>query len=131
MQAKHTILIVDDDELILNTLKQRFATWDMDVYSAKDPLAAKELMAKVSPELIILDLLLTKDDGSTGVLDFMKSDPRLENIPVIVLTNLEKPELKRILLSQGVKEYLIKGSITLDDLYLKAMGYLEPQTNKQ
>lgn len=124
--TKHTILMVDDDQLILNTLKERFATWETEVYTAKTPEEAKQLLEKMTPEIVILDLLLTKDDGSTGILDYIKSQERLQNVPVLVLTNLDKPELKQMLLGQGVKEYLIKGSMTLDDLYNKVVGYLEP-----
>lgn len=124
---KHTILMVDDDALILNTLKKRFATWQIEVLTASTPEEAKEILSKIAPEVLILDLLLTKEDGSAGVLDFLKSQPRLENVPVIVLTNLDKPELKQMLLAQGVKEYLIKGTLTLDDLYEKVVGYLEPK----
>lgn len=123
---KHSILMVDDDPLILNTLKQRFETWDTTVYTAGTPEEAKKILENNTPELVVLDLLLTKDDGSTGILDYIKSQERLVNIPVIALTNLDKPELKQMLLSQGIKEYLIKGSMTLDDLYNKVFGYLEP-----
>lgn len=123
---KHTILMVDDDELILNTLKQRFATWGMEVYAAKNPGEAKAFLEKVTPEVMVLDLLLTSDDGSMGILDYIKSQPRLAHVPVLILTNLDKPELRRMLLAQGVKEYVIKGSLTLDALYDKVIGYLEP-----
>jgi two-component system, chemotaxis family, sensor kinase CheA len=124
---RHTILMVDDDILILNTLKKRFETWDTEVYSASSPDEAKKLLERVTPEVVILDLLLTKEDGSSGILDYIKSQEALKNIPVLVLTNLDKPELKQMLLAQGVKEYLIKGSMTLDDLYEKVQGYLEPK----
>lgn len=124
---KHTILMVDDDSLILNTLKKRFANWEIEVYTAGTPEQAKTILEKFSPEVVILDLLLTREDGSSGILDYMKSQERLQNIPVLVLTNLDKPELKQMLLSQGVKEYLIKGSMTLDDLYEKVVSYLEPK----
>lgn len=124
---KHTILMVDDDVLILNTLKQRFETWDTEVYTANTPEQAKKILEKITPEVVILDLLLTKDDGSTGVMDYIKSQDRLKNLPILVLTNLDKPELKQMLLGQGIKEYLIKGSMTLDDLYNKVLGYLEPK----
>lgn len=124
--SKHTILIIDDDPLILNTLKERFATWETDVYTAKTPEEAKQLLGKITPEVIILDLLLTEEDGSTGILDYAKSQERLAHIPVLVLTNLDKPELKQMLLAQGVKEYLIKGSLNMDELYSKVVGYLEP-----
>jgi DNA-binding response OmpR family regulator len=119
-------LIVDDDPLILNTLKKRFESWDIEVYAVSTPEEAKAILEKLTPEVLILDLLLTKEDGSSGILDYMKSQDRLQNIPVLVLTNLDKPELKQMLLEQGVKEYLIKGSMTLDDLYNKVLGYLEP-----
>ncbi len=125
---KHTLLLVDDDQLILNTLKKRFSTWDMEVYSAHAPEEAKEIMSKVTPDLVLLDLLLTRDDGSSGIMDYMKSQERLANVPVVVLTNLDKPELKQMLLSQGVKEYVIKGQMSLDDLYQKVVGYLEPKS---
>ncbi len=123
---RHTLLIVDDDSLILNTLKERFATWETEVYTAATPEQAREILQKITPEVVVLDLLLTKEDGSSGILDYLKSQERLRNVSVLVLTNLDKPELKQMLLSQGVKEYLIKGSMTLDDLYAKVLGYLEP-----
>ena len=122
---KHTILIIDDDTLIVNTLKKKFSTFGMEVILAITSEEAKEALDKFMPEVIILDLLLTKDDGSEGVLDYIKSKENLKNIPVLVLTNLDKPELRQLLLSQGAKEYLIKGSLTLDELYEKVLGYLE------
>lgn len=124
---KHTILLVDDDALILNTLKKRFESWDVEAYTASNPKEAEQILMEIVPEAIILDLLLTGDDGSSEILDFLKSKTSLENIPVLVLTNLDKPELKQLLLSQGVKEYLIKGSMTLDDIYNRVMAYLEPE----
>ncbi len=122
---KHTILIIDDDTLILNTLRQKFDTWEMDVYAASTPHEAIEILGKITPEVVLLDLLLTKDDGSQEILDYIKSQPRLQNVAVLILTNLDKPELKKLMLGQGVKEYLIKGSLNLDDLQEKVLGYLE------
>lgn len=129
---KHIILIVDDDNLILTTLKKRFSTQNVESYTARTPEEAKQLLMKITPELVILDLLLTKEDGSSGIIDYMKSEGRLAQVPVLVLTNLDKPELRDMILAQkSVKEYLIKGSMTLDDLYDKALGYLEPKNSEK
>ena len=125
--VKHSILIIDDDALIITTLKKRFATRETEIFTAGTPEEARIILEKLVPEIVILDLLLTKDDGSTGIMDYLKSQERLQNVPVIILTNLDKPELKQVLLSQGVKEYLVKGSLTLDQLYEKVLGYLEPK----
>lgn len=123
---KHSILLVDDDALIINTLSKRFATHEVELYTAKTSEEAKVILDKIVPEVLILDLLLTKEDGSSGIMDRLKSEERLQNVPVVVLTNLDKPELKQMLLAQGVKEYIIKGSLSLDELYEKVLGYLEP-----
>jgi DNA-binding NtrC family response regulator len=48
--SKHTILLVDDDKLILNTLQKRFSTWDLDVHSANTPEEAKDLLAKLKQQ---------------------------------------------------------------------------------
>ena len=128
LHPHHTILVIDDDKLILNTLKKQFETWHTDIFGASTPQEAKDLLARLVPDLIILDLLLTRDDGSTGILDFLQSDVNLKNVPVLALTNLDKPELKEMLLGQGsVKEYLIKGNLSLDELHKKVWGYLEPE----
>lgn len=127
---KHSILIIDDDKLIVNTLQKRFESFEMEVYTARIPEEAKAILEKYTPEAVILDLLLTAEDGSSGILDYMKSQPRLANIPVIVLTNLDKPELRELLLEQGVKEFLIKGKLSLDEIYDKVLGYLEPSASK-
>lgn len=127
---KHSILMVDDDSLIINTLSKRFATREIELFTANTPEEAKSILDKVVPEIVILDLLLTKEDGSTGILDKLKSEERLHEVPVLILTNLDKPELKEILLAQGVKEYIIKGSLSLDDLYEKVLGYLEPKNSQ-
>ena len=124
---KHIILLVDDDPLILKTLQQRFDGWEMDVRVASTPEQAKDTLQTVTPEIIVLDLLLTKEDGSSGIIDYVKSQEHLQHVPILVLTNLDKPELRQMLQSQGVKEYLIKGSMSLDDLFEKVKSYLEPQ----
>jgi two-component system response regulator VicR len=131
LKQRHTILVIDDDKLILNTLKEQFETWGTEIFSAATPQEAKDQLAKIIPDLVILDLLLTKEDGSTGILDYIQSQDRLRQVPVIVLTNLDKPELKQMLLAQGtIKEYLIKGNLNLEDLHKIVWGYLEPEVAK-
>lgn len=124
---KHSILLIDDDALVINTLAKRFATREVEFYTASSPEEAKAILDKVVPEVLILDLLLTKEDGSAGIMDRLKSEERLNNVAVLILTNLDKPELKEMLLAQGAREYIIKGSISLDELHEKVMGYLEPR----
>ena len=119
-------MLVDDDDLILGTLKKRFETFDNQVYTASTEDEAKKILSEVTPEVLVLDLLLKNENGSSDILSFIRGESRLQNMVVLVLTNMDKPGLKDSLLAEGVKEYLIKGSIPIDELYEKVMGYLEP-----
>jgi DNA-binding response OmpR family regulator len=127
--SKHSILIVDDDQLIVKTLAQRFSNWDIEVYKANTPEQAKIIVDKFKPEVVLLDLLLTQNDGAVDVMDFIKTKPELQNTTVLVLTNLDKPDLQHIILAQGAKEYMVKGKISLDEVYERVMGYLEPKAH--
>jgi DNA-binding response OmpR family regulator len=61
---KHTLLIVDDDKLITNTLEKRFSSFDFDVRTAQTAGQAKHILETFNPDAVILDLLLTTEDGS-------------------------------------------------------------------
>ena len=122
---RHTILMVDDDALVINTLSKLLASRQIQVNTASTPQEARQIMEKIVPCLLTLDLLLTKEDGSQSILDFMKSQEKLSNVPVVVLTNLDKPELKNLLLAQGVKEYIVKGTVSLDELHQKILSHLK------
>ncbi len=122
---KHSILIVDDDKLILNTLEKRFSSFDVSVKTTRTADETMGVLKSFVPDAVVLDLLLTTEDGSMKILEYLKSQPKLANIPVIVLTNLDKPELRETMLQNGVKEFLAKGTLSLDEIYNKVMGYLE------
>ncbi|MBL8029879.1 MAG: response regulator [Candidatus Doudnabacteria bacterium] len=123
---KHSILIVDDDKLILNTLEKRFSSFDVSVKTARTAEETLEILKSFTPELVLLDLLLTTEDGSMQILEYLKGQPGLADVPVVILTNLDKPDLREAFLQKGVKEFLAKGALSLDEIYNHAMSYLEP-----
>lgn len=127
----YSVLIVDDDKLILNTLKSQLESWQLDVTTAGTAEEAKQAVVKHRPDLIILDLLLTQSEGSSSFLDYLQTTDGYKTIPVLALTNLDKPELKQALLAQGtIKEYLTKGTLNMDELQEKVWSYLKPQAEK-
>ena len=69
-------------------------------------LGLKEVQ-KRQPDLVLLDILLPKMDGFT-VLQHMKEDAELKNIPVILLTNLGQKDDVEKGLKLGAADYLIK-----------------------
>ncbi len=118
-------MVVDDDPFILNTLRQRFETWSINVFGAQTPEEAIAHMQKYRPDLVLLDLLLDGRAGAESIIHFMKGQANLQRVPIVVLTNLDDPEDKRKMEASGVSDYWIKGDMSLDELAERVKKYLK------
>lgn len=59
------------------------------------------------PRILLLDLLLSNESG-LDVLKDLKSNPRTQNIPVIVFTNYEKKGLREECAKLGAVDFILK-----------------------
>ena len=86
--VSNTIVVVDDEETICETLKDVLEEEGFAVEIAGDGVEALELLRAMSvlPRMIILDLLMPRMDGNT-VLTTMRADPALADIPVVISTS--------------------------------------------
>jgi CheY-like chemotaxis protein len=84
---QRTVLIVDDDEDIRDSLREAFEEEGYEADTAANGAEALELLTrKAPPGVVILDLVLPVMDGSR-VYQAMQADASLANIPVIVSTS--------------------------------------------
>lgn len=77
-------------------------------------IALLEAEAAYRPNLIVLDVNLPKDNGA-AVLRHVRSQPRFEGVPVVMLTSSVSPEEQKAALNLGATLYLQKPS-NLDEL---------------
>lgn len=104
---KTKVLIVEDDTFLSNIYKTKFDMEGFDVTTADDGEAGLAMAKLKKPDIILLDILLPKMDGFT-VLKELKADKEVQNIPVILLTNLgQKDDISKGL-EMGAVDYLIK-----------------------
>jgi DNA-binding NtrC family response regulator len=80
-----TILIVDDEINLRKTLAEILAGRGYDILEAGDGSEAIELLGKTTPDLVFSDWRMPKIGGE-DVLRYMRTEPRLADIPVIVIT---------------------------------------------
>jgi len=80
-----TILYVEDDPVVLTAYQRRLEREGFSIEPAKDGLEAMRVLLRLVPDLVLLDLMLPKFDGAE-VLKFMRANPRLKTIPVIILS---------------------------------------------
>lgn len=82
------ILVVDDDQGILKAISNRLQKEGYEVFLAQDGEKALREAEYVLPDLIILDVMLPKIDGSEVYSQLQEND-KLKKIPVIFLTALK------------------------------------------
>ncbi len=85
MSPKAKILVIDDDPDLVEALKIILETGSYRVISAFDGEEGLRKVKEENPDLIILDLLLPKEDGDVLCRE-LKADPRYANVPILVLT---------------------------------------------
>ena len=79
------ILIVDDDRSIIEMLEFLLKKKGYDVSVARDGQEGLAMAQEIKPDLIVLDVMMPLMDGFS-VSGALFQDPRLRNIPILILT---------------------------------------------
>jgi len=106
-EAPGHILIVDDKEPNRDLLSRRLEHEGHRCATAADGRQALEAIAKADFDLVLLDILMPVMDGYQ-VLQYLKSDARFAQIPVIVLSALDKTDNVVRCIEMGADDFLAK-----------------------
>jgi two-component system, chemotaxis family, protein-glutamate methylesterase/glutaminase len=121
------VLIVDDSALVRSVLKEVIgAEPDLEVVgAAPDPIAAREMIRQLSPDVITLDVEMPRMDG----IDFLERLMRLRPTPVIMVSSLTErgSDVTLRALELGAVDFVSKPKLGIAD-GLKA--YAEEITEK-
>lgn len=101
------VLIVEDDPLMSRMYQKIFAFDGFEVEMARDGEEGWDMVKKVSPTLILMDIMMPKLNG-IDLLERIKADPHLKQIPVVMLTNLAGQADAEKALEMGAVKYIIK-----------------------
>src|SRR3989338_1664421 len=102
-----TVLIVEDDQLLLNSLRIKLEKMCYRVLTASDGQEGLHLAVTEPVDLILVDILMPKMDGITMITRLRPLIPK--TIPIIILTNLEK-----VSYPEGISTVLIKSNTSLE-----------------
>jgi len=124
---RETILLVDDDRLLLQMYEQRLTTNDYQVITATNGEACLRALEQCNPQAIVLDLVMP---GLTGfeVLRRLKEHPSWREIPVVVFSSRGAPEDIDTALGLGAIDYIVKTQSTPSDVVSKVEAILGVQT---
>ncbi len=125
-QAVQTFLVVDDDpntlEVHSRIVKSQSSSYR--VLQAQDGFKALNILQHEKVDVVLLDLQMPILDGF-GVLEAMRADKKLRDIPVIVVTGKVLTEEDMARLSQGVATILNKGMFSREETAIHISNALE------
>jgi CheY-like chemotaxis protein len=104
---RRRILVIDDDQDQVETLAHALRRQGFDVLSAHSIRAGQAALAVALPELIIMDIRLPDGDGLT-LCQQLADDPQTCEIPVIVLSGMERSDIVRRARAAGCLFFLRK-----------------------
>ncbi len=117
-----TILVIDDDDLVSQTLQRALKMYGYHVMVANSGIEGLQLARRRRPDLFILDIIMPGADGYQ-VCRQIRGDPLLKELPVLFLTARGKDEDKIEGFRAGADDYLSK-PFNMEELQLRIQAIL-------
>jgi CheY-like chemotaxis protein len=95
------VLVVDDEETIVSAIKKALEKEGYIVFSARNYNTALQQLSGSKPDAVITDMMMPYT-GGFDLIDYLKEDPTTKNIPVILITGMDKEILQSTLSKANV-----------------------------
>ncbi|PJE73539.1 MAG: response regulator [Candidatus Terrybacteria bacterium CG10_big_fil_rev_8_21_14_0_10_41_10] len=118
------ILLIEDDNDQILLYHTVFKMNGFDIISAIDGKIGLNRAKNEHPDLIILDLNMEEMSGEE-VIKRLKKNPETKNIPVIILTNMDKKKFQSQMLELGAEYFWEKTVVMPLDVVKKVRDFLE------
>jgi len=107
-EKRETLVMVVDDSITIRKVTERMLTrHDMKVVTAKDGVDAVSQLQEIKPDVMLLDIEMPRMDGYE-VATHVRNDPRLVDLPIIMITSRSGSKHKDKAMEIGVNKYMGK-----------------------
>lgn len=105
------IAIIEDDAVISQMYRMKFEAEGFEVQMAANGRIGVELVEKMRPDIMLLDIRMPEMDGAQALTEIRKHEWG-RNIPVLILTNVGEEEAPNELKDLNVLSYIVKADLT-------------------
>lgn len=105
------IAIIEDDQAISQMYRIKFEAEDFEVETAENGKLGLELVEKMKPDIILLDLMMPEMTGDEMLVK-LRATSWGKNIKVIILTNMGEQEAPEVVKSLDVRRFIVKAEMT-------------------
>jgi len=109
------IMWIEDDEFLNDIIDRKLVSTKCIILKATEGGEALKIISENLPDVILLDIVLPGMDGFE-ILHKIKSDDKTKNVPVIMLSNLGQDSSEKKSKSLGAARFLVKATMTLDEI---------------
>ena len=127
MKNETTVVIVDDDPRLLKAYDMKFRNEGIVAHVIDDAVRAIETIRNVNPDVVVLDVLMPGKNG-WDILREMQADTEMQNIPVLMVSNIGSDDKEAEAISAGAAAYLVKSDTPLTDLVERIQELSGPTT---
>jgi two-component system response regulator FlrC len=124
LRRKPCILIVDDDPDIRDAMRDAMASWHCVALPAASGQEALDILARRRVDVVLCDLVMPGMDGAETLREIKHRAP---DLPVIMVSAMMTPDLRRHLCDIGAKSCLAK-PMGRKDLALALFPWCVPET---
>ncbi|WP_137174474.1 response regulator [Massilia sp. HP4] len=98
-----SVLIVDDDAMLLRLYELEISTWGMDlaVRKASNGIEALVRIGEARPDILVSDLHMPGLDGF-GMIRALRDNPATAGLPLVVVSGMDKPTVQALGLPEDV-----------------------------
>jgi two-component system phosphate regulon response regulator PhoB len=121
------VLIVEDEELIARMYQKALKFDDFEVSVAIGGEMGLKLIKEFQPDIVLLDIMMPEPNG-IGVLEQIKADPDIKEIPIVMLTNLSGKHDAELALEKGASAFVVKSQIKVEKLGEKIRAILNEKS---
>lgn len=127
-----TIMVVEDEALLLQAISKKLKLSGMDVLSCASGQQAIDYLTNldVMPDAVWLDYYL-KDMNGLAFMQELKLNPKWTNIPVLVVSNSASPDKVSNMLGLGAKKYILKAEYRLDEIIDMIQDFITERDDEQ
>jgi len=112
---KKKILVIDDNETFMNTIKDGMPSEKYEVIGAEDGAKGFDMVKSENPDLILLDLLMPNVNGVQFLKKLRAEMPDVKT-PIVITSNVSGMDMISEGVALGVKGYIVKSEESLQTI---------------
>ncbi|MFA6098909.1 MAG: response regulator [Patescibacteria group bacterium] len=116
---KGKVIIIEDEQILVDVLKKKLDKENYEVFSAVDGEKGLDVIEKVKPDLILLDIVMPKMNGYEVLGVLQEKYGRDKMPPVIIISNSGQPVEIDKAINLGARDYIIKAQFTPEEVISK------------